>query len=145
METLNLQRQEAPLRRLMGPGPLDVHQVFRQLKGFVGHLPGTLQPRSIVMEQLRIVVPDHRHARPRGADNRFGCFENFDEPSGGHPCLPAIAGIESRLPAAGLPGRAVQVKSKAAKNFNHGFTHFRVNAIDQALDEQGYGFRLAHK
>ena len=32
METLNLQRQEAPLRRLMGPGPLDVHpRVYKAL------------------------------------------------------------------------------------------------------------------
>ncbi len=32
MKELNLQRQEAPLRRLMGPGPLDVHpRVYKAL------------------------------------------------------------------------------------------------------------------
>ena len=56
METLNLQRQEAPLRRLMGPGPLDVHP--RVYKALSSPVIGYLDPVYLnVLDRIGELLP----------------------------------------------------------------------------------------
>lgn len=56
MEGLNLQRQEAPLRRLMGPGPLDVHP--RVYKALSSPVIGYLDPVYLkVLDRIGELLP----------------------------------------------------------------------------------------
>ena len=56
MEALNLQRQEAPLRRLMGPGPLDVHP--RVYKALSSPVIGYLDPVYLnVLDRIGDLLP----------------------------------------------------------------------------------------
>ena len=89
-------------------------------------------------------MPDHGHTGTGGTNDGLGRFKNLNEPFSGNAGLLPIPAIESRLPAASLPGRAGEIDSKAAKNSDHGFADFRVDAVDQALDEQGYGVCRTH-
>jgi alanine-glyoxylate transaminase/serine-glyoxylate transaminase/serine-pyruvate transaminase len=56
MKELNLQRQEAPLRRLMGPGPLDVHP--RVYKALSSPVIGYLDPVYLkVLDRIGELLP----------------------------------------------------------------------------------------
>ena len=56
MEKLNLERQEAPLRRLMGPGPLDVHP--RVYKALSSPVIGYLDPVYLkVLDRIGELLP----------------------------------------------------------------------------------------
>ena len=56
MEKLNLQRQEAPLRRLMGPGPLDVHP--RVYKALSSPVIGYMDPVYLkVLDRIGELLP----------------------------------------------------------------------------------------
>jgi aspartate aminotransferase-like enzyme len=56
MTELNLQRQEAPLRRLMGPGPLDVHP--RVYKALSSPVIGYMEPQYRLPTLNTVVIPD---------------------------------------------------------------------------------------
>ena len=56
MTELNLQRQEAPLRRLMGPGPLDVHP--RVYKALSSPVIGYMDPVYLkVLDRIGELLP----------------------------------------------------------------------------------------
>ena len=87
METLNLQRQEAPLRRLMGPGPLDVHP--RVYKAMSSPVIGYLDPVYLkVLDRIGELLPPVFGTRNRltnampgtGSSGMEACVANLIEP-----------------------------------------------------------------
>jgi len=87
MEELNLQRQEAPLRRLMGPGPLDVHP--RVYKAMSSPVIGYLDPVYLkVLDRIGELLPPVFGTRNRltnampgtGSSGMEGCVTNLIEP-----------------------------------------------------------------
>jgi len=87
METLNLQRQEAPLRRLMGPGPLDVHP--RVYKALSSPVIGYLDPVYLkVLDRIGELLPPVFGTRNRltnampgtGSSGMEACVANLLEP-----------------------------------------------------------------
>ena len=87
MGTLNLQRQEAPLRRLMGPGPLDVHpRVYKALSSpVIGYLdPVYLKVLDRIGELLPSVFGTQNsltNAMPgTGSSGMEACVANLIEP-----------------------------------------------------------------
>jgi alanine-glyoxylate transaminase/serine-glyoxylate transaminase/serine-pyruvate transaminase len=87
METLNLQRQEAPLRRLMGPGPLDVHP--RVYKAMSSPVIGYLDPVYLkVLDRIGELLPPVFGTRNRltnampgtGSSGMETCVTNLIEP-----------------------------------------------------------------
>jgi alanine-glyoxylate transaminase/serine-glyoxylate transaminase/serine-pyruvate transaminase len=87
METLNLQRQEAPLRRLMGPGPLDVHpRVYKALSSpVIGYLdPVYLKVLDRIGELLPPIFGTRNlltNAMPgTGSSGMEACVANLLEP-----------------------------------------------------------------
>jgi len=97
MEALNLQRQEAPLRRLMGPGPLDVHP--RVYKALSSPVIGYLDPVYLgVLDRIGELLPSVFGTRNRvtnampgtGSSGMETCVANLIEP--GDRMLICIAG-----------------------------------------------------
>ena len=87
MEPLNLQRQEAPLRRLMGPGPLDVHP--RVYKAMSSPVIGYLDPVYLkVLDRIGELLPPVFGTRNRltnampgtGSSGMEACISNLIEP-----------------------------------------------------------------
>jgi alanine-glyoxylate transaminase / serine-glyoxylate transaminase / serine-pyruvate transaminase len=87
MEPLNLQRQEAPLRRLMGPGPLDVHP--RVYKAMSSPVIGYLDPVYLnVLDRIGELLPPVfgtgnrlTNAMPgTGSSGMEACIANLIEP-----------------------------------------------------------------
>jgi alanine-glyoxylate transaminase/serine-glyoxylate transaminase/serine-pyruvate transaminase len=87
METLNLQRQEAPLRRLMGPGPLDVHP--RVYKALSSPVIGYLDPVYLkVLDRIGELLPPVFGTQNRlanampgtGSSGMEACVANLIEP-----------------------------------------------------------------
>jgi len=85
--SLNLSRQEAPLRRLMGPGPLDVHP--RVYKVLASPVIGYLDPVYLeVLDRIGELLPpvfgtENRltHAMPgTGTSGMEACVANLIEP-----------------------------------------------------------------
>ena len=72
----------------------------------------------------------------RRADNNRCLFEDPDEPLGGDPGFPPVAGVEGRLPAAGLICGALDGQVQLPKNFHHGLADFGIETVDQALDKK---------
>ena len=98
MEELNLLRQEAPLRRLMGPGPLDVHpRVYKALSSpVIGYLdPVYLKVLDRIGELLPPVFGTQNHitnAMPgTGSSGMEACIANLVEP--GDPVLISVNGF----------------------------------------------------
>jgi alanine-glyoxylate transaminase/serine-glyoxylate transaminase/serine-pyruvate transaminase len=87
MESLNLQRQEAPLRRLMGPGPLDVHP--RVYKALSSPVIGYLDPVYLgVLDRIGELLPPVFGTQNRltnampgtGSAGMEACVANLIEP-----------------------------------------------------------------
>lgn len=87
MEALNLQRQEAPLRRLMGPGPLDVHP--RVYKALSSPVIGYLDPVYLkVLDRIGELLPPVFGTQNRltnampgtGSSGMEACIANLIEP-----------------------------------------------------------------
>ena len=84
---MNLDRQEAPLRRLMGPGPLDVHP--RVYKALASPVIGYLDPVYLkVLDRIGELLPSVfgtknriTHATPgTGTSGMEACIANLLEP-----------------------------------------------------------------
>jgi hypothetical protein len=84
------------------------------------------------------VPADHVNTGARRADNNLRLFEDSDEPLGGDPGFPPVAGIEGRLPAAGLFRGALDGKAQLSKYFQHGLADFGVKTVDQTLNKKRY-------
>jgi alanine-glyoxylate transaminase/serine-glyoxylate transaminase/serine-pyruvate transaminase len=87
MENLNLERQEAPLRRLMGPGPLDVHP--RVYKALSSPVIGYLDPVYLkVLDRIGELLPPVFGTRNKvtnampgtGTSGMEACIANLLEP-----------------------------------------------------------------
>jgi alanine-glyoxylate transaminase/serine-glyoxylate transaminase/serine-pyruvate transaminase len=87
MRVLNLQRQEAPLRRLMGPGPLDVHP--RVYKALSSPVIGYLDPVYLrVLDRIGELLPPIFGTQNRltnampgtGSSGMEACVANLIEP-----------------------------------------------------------------
>jgi alanine-glyoxylate transaminase/serine-glyoxylate transaminase/serine-pyruvate transaminase len=87
MQALNLQRQEAPLRRLMGPGPLDVHP--RVYKALSSPVIGYLDPVYLkVLDRIGELLPPVFGTQNRltnampgtGSSGMEACVANLVEP-----------------------------------------------------------------
>jgi alanine-glyoxylate transaminase/serine-glyoxylate transaminase/serine-pyruvate transaminase len=87
MEKLNLERQEAPLRRLMGPGPLDVHP--RVYKALSSPVIGYLDPIYLkVLDRIGELLPPVFGTRNKitnampgtGSSGMEACVANLLEP-----------------------------------------------------------------
>jgi alanine-glyoxylate transaminase/serine-glyoxylate transaminase/serine-pyruvate transaminase len=90
-------RPEAPLRKLMGPGPLDIHpRVYQALTSpVIGHLdPAYLKTLDRISESLRTVFNTQNritHAAPgTGTSGMEACVANLIEP--GDPVLVCVHG-----------------------------------------------------
>jgi alanine-glyoxylate transaminase/serine-glyoxylate transaminase/serine-pyruvate transaminase len=88
---------EAPLRKLMGPGPLDIHpRVYRALTSpVIGHMdPAYLKTLEQIGERLRTVFQTQNevtHAAPgTGTSGMEACVANLMEP--GDPVLVCVHG-----------------------------------------------------
>jgi alanine-glyoxylate transaminase/serine-glyoxylate transaminase/serine-pyruvate transaminase len=98
MEELNLLRQEAPLRRLMGPGPLDVHP--RVYKALSSPVIGYLDPVYLkVLDRIGELLPPVFGTRNRitnampgtGSSGMEACIANLIE--AGDPVLVSVNGF----------------------------------------------------
>jgi alanine-glyoxylate transaminase/serine-glyoxylate transaminase/serine-pyruvate transaminase len=94
---MTLSPAEAPLRRLMGPGPLDIHpRVYRALTSpVIGHMdPAYLKTLEQIGERLRRVFQTQNkvtHAVPgTGTSGMEACVANLMEP--GDPVLVCVHG-----------------------------------------------------
>lgn len=94
---MTLSPAEAPLRRLMGPGPLDIHpRVYRALTSpVIGHMdPAYLKTLEQIGERLRGVFQTQNkvtHAAPgTGTSGMEACVANLMEP--GDPVLICVHG-----------------------------------------------------
>jgi alanine-glyoxylate transaminase/serine-glyoxylate transaminase/serine-pyruvate transaminase len=94
---MTLSPAEAPLRRLMGPGPLDIHpRVYRALTSpVIGHMdPAYLKTLEQIGERLRRVFQTKNkvtHAAPgTGTSGMEACVANLMEP--GDPVLVCVHG-----------------------------------------------------
>ena len=84
------------------------------------------------------MVFDHVDAGSRGTDDPLRVFENFNEPSGGHPGGFPMTGVKGGLATTGLVHGAVYLDVETAEQGHHGLSHFRIETIHQALYEQSY-------
>ena len=98
MQALNLQRQEAPLRRLMGPGPLDVHP--RVYKALSSPVIGYMDPVYLkVLDRIGELLPPVFGTQNRlanampgtGSSGMEACIANLIEP--GDRILVCVAGF----------------------------------------------------
>jgi len=98
MQALNLQRQEAPLRRLMGPGPLDVHP--RVYKALSSPVIGYMDPVYLkVLDRIGELLPPVFGTQNRlanampgtGSSGMEACVANLIEP--GDRILVCVAGF----------------------------------------------------
>ena len=94
---MTLSPAEAPLRKLMGPGPLDIHpRVYRALTSpVIGHMdPAYLKTLEQIGERLRSVFQTQNevtHAAPgTGTSGMEACVANLMEP--GDPVLVCVHG-----------------------------------------------------
>jgi alanine-glyoxylate transaminase/serine-glyoxylate transaminase/serine-pyruvate transaminase len=94
---MTLSPAEAPLRKLMGPGPLDIHpRVYRALTSpVIGHMdPAYLKTLEQIGERLRPVFQTQNkvtHATPgTGTSGMEACVANLMEP--GDPVLICVHG-----------------------------------------------------
>ena len=94
---MTLSPAEAPLRKLMGPGPLDIHpRVYRALTSpVIGHMdPAYLKTLEQISERLRGVFQTKNpvtHATPgTGTSGMEACVANLMEP--GDPVLVCVHG-----------------------------------------------------
>lgn len=94
---MTLSPAEAPLRKLMGPGPLDIHpRVYRALTSpVIGHMdPAYLKTLERIGERLRRVFQTQNkvtHAAPgTGTSGMEACVANLIEP--GDPVLVCVHG-----------------------------------------------------
>jgi alanine-glyoxylate transaminase/serine-glyoxylate transaminase/serine-pyruvate transaminase len=94
---MTLSPTEAPLRKLMGPGPLDIHpRVYRALTSpVIGHMdPAYLKTLEQIGERLRGVFQTQNkvtHAAPgTGTSGMEACVANLMEP--GDPVLVCVHG-----------------------------------------------------
>jgi alanine-glyoxylate transaminase/serine-glyoxylate transaminase/serine-pyruvate transaminase len=94
---MTLSPAEAPLRKLMGPGPLDIHpRVYRALTSpVIGHMdPAYLKTLEQIGERLRPVFQTQNkvtHAAPgTGTSGMEACVANLMEP--GDPVLVCVHG-----------------------------------------------------
>ena len=94
---MTLSPAEAPLRKLMGPGPLDIHpRVYRALTSpVIGHMdPAYLKTLEQIGERLRPVFQTQNkvtHAAPgTGTSGMEACVANLLEP--GDPVLVCVHG-----------------------------------------------------
>ena len=94
---MTLSPAEAPLRKLMGPGPLDIHpRVYRALTSpVIGHMdPAYLKTLEQIGEGLRSVFQTQNevtHAAPgTGTSGMEACVANLMEP--GDPVLVCVHG-----------------------------------------------------
>ncbi len=118
--------------------PKHIHQKLAQFEAALPDRPGAVAPADILGKQLRVVVLDHADARPRRAHDHLGILEYSDEPFGRRLRRPAISGVEGRLSAAGLIHGAVHIDPQPPEQGQHGLAHLGIEAVHQALDEQGY-------
>ena len=116
--------------------PHDVHEKLRQFESFIAHRLGASAPIGRVAKEVRVMPADHVNTGARRADNNRCLFEDPDEPLGGDPGFPPVAGIECRLPAAGLFCGTLNGKVQLPKNFHHGLADFRIETVDQALNKK---------
>jgi len=87
-------------------------------------------------EELRIKHPHHRHARSARADHCLRAVEHVERPPGHGAGLVPVAGIEARLPAAGL-GRAKLARvPEPLEHGGHGHAHLRRHLVDKAGDKE---------
>ena len=97
---------------------------------------------GIVFENIREVMRDHRAARAGGHDDVLGIAKDFEKMPRDGARFVRIAGIKSRLAAAGLGLRKMNLVTKAIEHLGDGDADLRKNLIDDAGDKQGDG--LAH-
>ncbi len=90
------------------------------------------------------MVAHHIHTGPGGTYNYLGILEYLDKMACRRPSLPAISGIKGRLTATGLICGTVQGHALSSQNFHHRLAHFRVDGVNQALNEKGRLFVFVH-
>ncbi|VTR67152.1 hypothetical protein DESC_590068 [Desulfosarcina cetonica] len=114
----------------------DVHEKFGQFEGLGGHGRGPRPPGRFIGKQLGVVMAHHGHAGARRTDDAGCIFEDFDEVPGRLAGRVPVTGIEGRLAAAGLAVGVVHDDGQAFEDPQHRLGHFRIDAVDDALDEQ---------
>ena len=76
-------------------------------------------------------------ARTGGGDDIACCiFKHANGVLGDSACIPAQAGVELRLSAAGLVAGEVHVNAEAVENIHDGLTSLRVERIDKTGNEK---------
>ena len=110
----------------------DVHDELRKLKEPVSQLAGTFELDRIVPEKCRVVMSHHGAARSRWHDNRPFTFEDVEEPDSNRPCVGPVPAVVSRLSAAGLLFRNVDLHPKAFQDIDHALADLRVELVNQA-------------
>ena len=87
-------------------------------------------------EQFRIEDPHHGHARPTRADDGIGSIKEGNRPDRQLLGLVPVAGVETRLPAAGLPLAKLDGVAEVFEHPRHRKAHLRSHLIDEARDEE---------
>jgi class 3 adenylate cyclase len=87
------------------------------------------------VKQLGEVVSHHGGARTRGSHDLFAAFEDLQEVTRGRACLVAVAGVERRLPAAGLLFRKVHLVADPFQHLGHRHADVREKLIHHAGNE----------
>ena len=88
--------------------PKDVHNKICQFIRFIRQLLRFIGPFRVIRKQVR-VFPEHRCAGTGRTDNIFGILKRFDHPFHCFFGVMYIAAVVSRLPAANLPFRKINL------------------------------------
>jgi hypothetical protein len=118
-------------------------EVLGELKRAAGDGSGAPGERRVVAEQPRVVLADHRGARPAGSDHRGEGLEDLEEPPGHGARVRPEPVVEGHLPAAGLRWRDGRIHAGPAEHGDRRRSHLRETLIDEAGDEQRDAGRLS--
>src|SRR5208337_1731281 len=111
------------------------HEKIRKLPGARGEFLGEFRLRGF-REKFGIIILDHCRTRPRADDNHLGIFQMLHNFGGNRTRLVPIAGVESRLAAAGNLFRADDRMAESFEDFHHADARARKQRVHKTWDEK---------
>ena len=113
-----------------------VHEELRELEGPAGEVGGRGRVRR-VLEEFRVELLDHRHARTGGADDHLGAAEDLQGADRAAAGDVPLAGVEGGLAAARLLRAELDLVAEPLQHPDRGHADLGGQLVDETRDEEG--------